>query len=135
MSEKFGNFDKRQYFCRTIQCMDLMKKMLYWMMASILVCSTSTFMSCSNDDAKLTSISLNKATLTLTVGQSETLTATISPSDAADKDYTWSSNSTDVATVDANGKVTAVAVGTATISATANNGSGVKGVCAVTVTN
>ena len=89
------------------------------MMATILVCSTSTFMSCSNDDAKLTSISLNKATLTLTVGQS----------------YTWSSNSTDVATVDANGKVTAVAVGTATISATANNGSGVKGVCAVTVTN
>lgn len=110
-----------------------MKKMIYWVMAAILVSSTSMFMSCSNDDAKLTSISLNKATLSLTVGQTETLTATIYPSYAVDKDYTWSSNSTEVATVDANGKVTAVAVGTAVISATANNGSGVKGVCAVTV--
>lgn len=111
-----------------------MKKLICWAMAAILVCGTSVFMSCSNDDdVTLLSIKLNKSTLSLTVGQTETLTATISPSDAVDKDYTWSSNSTDVATVDANGKVTAVAVGTATISATANNGSGIKGVCAVTV--
>ena len=35
-----------------------MKTMIYWVMAAILVSSTSMFMSCSNDDAKLTSISL-----------------------------------------------------------------------------
>ena len=135
MSGKFGDYDKRQYFCRTIQPVGIMKKMFYGVMAAILVCSTSTFVSCSNDNAKLTSITLNNATLTLTVGQTETLKATTYPSDAADPSYTWSSNSTDVATVDATGKVNAVAVGTATISATAISGSGVKGVCAVTVTN
>jgi uncharacterized protein YjdB len=112
----------------------IMKKMILWALAVIFVCSASVFTSCSNDDDDmLTSIRLNKGTLALTVGQTETLTATITPSDAKDATYTWSSDNTAIATVDANGLVTAVAVGKATISATANNGSGVKGVCAVTV--
>ncbi|MBQ6346217.1 MAG: Ig-like domain-containing protein, partial [Clostridia bacterium] len=46
----------------------------------------------------------------------------------------WSSDNTDVATVDAStGEVTAVALGTANITATANDGSGVTATCAVTV--
>ena len=67
-------------------------------------------------------ISLNKNVLELNEGKDETLTAIVAPDDAADKTVTWSSDNTDVATVDENGNVTAVAVGTATITATATNG-------------
>ena len=55
-----------------------------------------------------TGISLNKSTLTLTVGNDETLTANVTPTDA-DGSVTWSSSDTNVATVDSNGKVTATA--------------------------
>jgi hypothetical protein len=70
----------------------------------------------------VTGVSLNKNSTTLTVGGTETLTATVSPDDATDKTVTWSSDNTSVATVDANGLVTAVAEGTATITVTATNG-------------
>ena len=66
-----------------------------------------------------TGISLNKSELTLTAGDSDTsLTATVTPSDSTDT-VVWSTNKPDVATVDATGKVTAVAPGEATITATA----------------
>ena len=67
-------------------------------------------------------IELNKNETNLTVGGSETLTAILSPDDATDKTVTWSSDNTAVATVDENGKVTAVSAGTANITATATNG-------------
>ena len=82
---------------------------------------------------KVTKVELNKTSLTLDVNESETLTATITPSNATDQNVTWSSDNTSVATVDANGKVTAVAQGTATITATAQDGSEEKAVCSVTV--
>ena len=83
---------------------------------------------------KLTSITLNKPTTTILVGKTETLTVeTVTPDDAADKTVTWSSDKTAVATVDDNGLVTAVAVGTAIITATAKDGSGVTDKCTVTV--
>ena len=78
-------------------------------------------------------ISLNKTTMELTVGGEETLTATVSPDNATDKTITWTSSDGNVATVDQNGKVTAVAAGTATIYATANDGGNAQGACAVTV--
>lgn len=81
----------------------------------------------------VTSITLNKPSTTLNVGATETLTATICPDDAADKSVTWSSSELSVATVDQNGVVTAVAVGTAIITATAKDGSDVTGKCTVTV--
>lgn len=82
----------------------------------------------------VTSITLNKTATEIFVGDKETLTATsVSPANATDKTYTWSSSDETIATVDANGKVTAVAVGTTTIKATANDGSGVKDECTVTV--
>lgn len=56
-------------------------------------------------------------TTTLPVGMSETLTATVLPADATYKTVTWSSSDESVATVDAAGKVTAVATGKATITA------------------
>ena len=66
-----------------------------------------------------TNITLNKSELTMTAGGSDTsLIATVTPIDSTDK-VVWSSSKTDVATVDATGKVTAVAPGEATITATA----------------
>lgn len=66
-----------------------------------------------------TGISLSKSELTLTAGESSSLTATVTPEGSTDT-VVWSSNKTDVATVDsATGKVTAVAPGEATITATA----------------
>ena len=57
------------------------------------------------------SISLNKTTLTLTEGESQTLIATVKPDDASNKTVGWVSSNTSVATVDGNGKVTAVSEG------------------------
>ena len=65
-------------------------------------------------EAAKPTISLNKSTLTKTVGQNETLTATVTPAGAT---VEWSSSDTTVATVTSAGKVTAVAAGTATITA------------------
>ncbi len=84
-------------------------------------------------DIKVTSITLNKTSLSLQPGEEETLTATVLPSNATDKTVTWSSSNNSVATVDNNGKVKAVATGSATFTCTANDGSGVKATCAITV--
>ena len=78
----------------------------------------------------VTSVTLNKTELTLTESESETLTATVKPDDASDKTVTWSSSNAAVASVDANGKVTAMMVGTATITAKAGDKSAT---CSVTV--
>ena len=78
------------------------------------------------------SVSLNKTALSLTVDGSETLSATVSPSGATNKDVTWSSDKPSVATVDSNGKVTAVGEGTATITVTTADG-GFTAQCTVTV--
>ena len=70
----------------------------------------------------VTSIALNKETLTLNKGETETLTATVLPENATDKSVTWTSSDESVTTVDENGVVTAVSAGTATITVTASNG-------------
>jgi len=80
----------------------------------------------------VTGITLNKTSTTI-VDASETLTATISPANATNNSVTWTSSNTDVATVNENGEVTAVASGTAIITATANDGSGVYRECYVRV--
>ena len=77
-----------------------------------------------------TGIKLDKTTLTLARLQSYTLIATVEP--AAAGGVKWTSTDPSVATVDANGKVTAVKVGQATIIATAING-GLTALCQVTV--
>ena len=82
---------------------------------------------------KVTKVELSTSTLALTEGGSETLTATITPDNASNKSLTWSSDNQNVATVE-NGKVTAVGAGTATIKATAADGSGKSDTCTVTVT-
>ena len=69
----------------------------------------------------VTGVSLNTSKLTLTEGDSETLTATVAPANATDKTVTWTTNNSSVATV-SNGKVTAVAEGSAIITVTTNDG-------------
>ena len=81
-----------------------------------------------------TGISLNNATLTLTAaGQTATLTATVTPSNATNKNVTWASSNTAVATVSSTGVVTAVANGTAVITATTADGTNLSAQCTVTV--
>jgi uncharacterized protein YjdB len=82
----------------------------------------------------LTAIKLNKTATEIEKTKTETLSVEkFTPARASDKTVTWSSDNTAVATVNAKGEVTAVAEGTANITATANDGSGVKATCAVTV--
>ena len=69
---------------------------------------------------KVDSVTLSQNEGILNVGKSVTLTATVTPEEiAADTTVTWFSSDEAVATVDSNGKVTAVATGNATITATA----------------
>ena len=65
---------------------------------------------------------------------SQKITATVEPENATNPELTWASNAPDVATVFEDGTVTAVGNGTATITATAKDNSGVSGECKVTVT-
>lgn len=67
------------------------------------------------------------------VGQTINLTAEITPSDATNKKVTWTSSNPTAATVDDVGKVTALAPGETTVTATAADGSGVNGNCRITV--
>ncbi len=81
----------------------------------------------------VTGVTLNKTSANLTVGGTVILNATITPSDATNKNVTWSSDNTSVATVDADGKVTAAGAGTATITVTTADGNKTA-TCVVTVT-
>ena len=81
----------------------------------------------------VSSITLNKSEISLNVNGQEQLTATVLPNDATNKNVIWSSDQESVATVDSMGKVTAKGGGTATIICTADDGSGVKATCVVTV--
>ena len=80
----------------------------------------------------VTGITLDTS-LDLEEGKSVTLIATVKPDNAFDKSLTWSSSNESVAAVDQNGKVTAKSKGTATIKATANDGSGKYAECSVRV--
>lgn len=80
----------------------------------------------------VTSISFDKSSITLTVGESELLKVTVLPENATDKNYSFSSSDPSVATVSENGNVEAKKAGSATVTATTANGL-VKAECAVTV--
>lgn len=80
-----------------------------------------------------TGVSISPDSKTLNKGETVQLTATVLPTDATDKTVTWSSSNNDIASVDNKGEVTAVGPGTATITATANDGSGKAASCRITV--
>lgn len=84
------------------------------------------FFSCDDtqepDIVAVTGIELNTSRLVLEVGESETLVALISPDNATNKKVNWTSNDESVAMVSADGKVTALKEGTATIVAVTKDG-------------
>ena len=88
----------------------------------------------TNPDIPVQSVSLNKTELSLIIGENATLIATVLPENAVNKAVTWSSSNTAIATVDANGKVTAVAAGEAIITVTTTDG-GKTATCTVTVSD
>ena len=107
-------------------------KQLFRFLAAALI--TATALSCEKDPApgsgdnqgqdntiKVTSVTLNSETLTLEEGDVATLTATVLPANATNKSVKWSSDTPAVATVDNYGLVTAVAPGTAVVTATAGD--------------
>ena len=81
-----------------------------------------------------TNISVNPTQMNLFAGSTSQLTATVLPTNASNKAVTWSTNNSQVATVNSNGRVTAVAPGTATITATTTDGTNLSASCVVTVT-
>ena len=83
---------------------------------------------------KVSNVTINPSTLKLTSkGQTAQLSAGVLPSNAENKGLTWNSSNTNVATVSSDGFITALANGNTTITATALDGSGKSGSCAVIV--
>lgn len=83
-------------------------------------------------EVSVTSVSLNKSTLDIKVGETATLTATINPTNATNKNVTWKSDNTQIATVDTAGKITAIKEGTAKITVKTKDGN-YTATCIVTV--
>jgi uncharacterized protein YjdB len=83
----------------------------------------------------VTRITINPSTVTIRVGESGFLWVDVEPSNASNINVFWSSNNEAIATVSQGGVVRGVAAGTATITATAADGSGVTGTRVVNVTS
>ncbi|WP_333779582.1 Ig-like domain-containing protein [Enterococcus thailandicus] len=79
-----------------------------------------------------TSVTLNKTTLSLTVGANETLVATVLPVNTTNKNVAWSAVDSTIATVDTKGKVVAVKAGTTKITVKTVDGNK-SAECALTV--
>jgi len=81
----------------------------------------------------VTSVTVTPATLTILRHEKSTLSASVLPTIATTKTVTWSTSDATKVTVDQSGNIYGVAVGSATITATANDASGKTGTCVVTV--
>ena len=79
------------------------------------------------------SVTLDKTEGVLTVGNTVTVTAAVTPDTATNASVTWTSSDEAIATVDSEGKITAVAPGTATITATSDSNPDASAAYAVTV--
>ena len=86
----------------------------------------------SIEPISVTGVRLNKNIMTLEIDEEERLTATISPTEASNKEVTWSSSNPNVATIDQNGLVKGKNKGNTLITVTTNDGNK-KDTCVVTV--
>lgn len=83
----------------------------------------------------VSSVKLNQNTLSLRVGESYTLVATVLPASAANKELAWSSSNNSLISAWQNGLVQALAAGTATVRATAKDGSGKYDECIINISS
>ncbi len=88
----------------------------------------------SNTPIAVTGVTISDKSFTLVKDATKTLTATVSPANASNKNVSWSSSNTGVATVSPSGLVTAISAGSATITVTTEDG-GKTDTASVTVTN
>jgi len=104
-----------------------------FLLIAMAIMTIALFAACNQPDEKVSvaSVTLNKTSLTMTVGGEETLIATIAPSNATNQNVEWSSNVPSVVEV-ANGKVTAKTAGSGTITVKTQDG-GKTATCTVTV--
>ena len=94
------------------------------MTAAVLIAATGIFAGCKKDDDKVkaTGVMVCPTDVMLYVDGAATLSATVAPSNADDKSVTWKSDNENVATVSANGVVTAHVAGEATVTCTTTDG-------------
>ena len=120
-SNTFSNYDADLYV--PVGCKSAYQSANYWKNFNIkeLPIILSTF------------IALNKTSASLKATETLTLVATVLPENATNKSVTWKSSNEAVATVDANGVLTAIALGEAVITATTTDGSDLSATCNVTV--
>lgn len=88
---------------------------------------------CNVYEQRAQSITLNKTALSLPTGGRDLLNATVLPENCTDKSITWSSDDSAVATVDSFGEITAIAEGTALITATSKINPAAKASATITV--
>ena len=96
--------------------------------------ATGAFTRYTNSSMMVSGITLSQTSLSLNSGTTAQLTATVTPAEALNPSLQWASSDESVATVSQTGLVTAVGGGTATVTCTATDGSGVQATCQVTVT-
>ena len=81
----------------------------------------------------VSSVTLNRSTASLMVGENVSLSATVLPANASDKSIIWSSSDESIASIDETGTVTAIAIGSTTIKATSVSNPEISGECLITV--
>jgi hypothetical protein len=91
------------------------------------------FMTSCENDINVTAIDLDQATANVMKGSTLSLSVLFTPVDATNKKIMWGSDNEDIATVDADGVVTGVGLGTANITAISESDSSIKAMCAITV--
>ena len=95
---------------------------------------TETFTYYTNSVSLVTGLAMSETSLAMNSGTTAQLSVSATPADAFNPHVTWSSSDESIATVDQNGLVTALVGGTATITATATDGSGQTATCELTIT-
>ena len=101
---------------------------------TVLAALAMVFVSCKKEEEEIVvprSVTLERQELTLTIGTEQTISATVEPENAADKSVSWQSSDAAVVSVSAEGKLKALAEGSAVITVSTFNGC--KDKCFVTV--